>query len=163
MSKINNAIKYSALVFTAASFLLSVYLIFSRHPYDGMTVNCSTILSLAHKNPDVSSVVDLTLRLHSNHTGQVALSGSIKQDNTTRTISRAVHFDYEIKNPGELLIENMRYEKNQKDSATDDDFKMNFFYVPDGKQRLIKINPLQNAYLIENPHSPVFLCVNKET
>ncbi|BBV66315.1 hypothetical protein [Kluyvera ascorbata] len=160
MNKVSNPVMYLTAIIAIASLLLSAYLLFTRQPRGSMNVDCSTMLQMAYKDPDLTATIDLTFRLHRNHTGQVALSGKIKQDDRTQTISRTMLFDYEVKTPGEISLDNMRYAKNLKDSVTDDEFKMNFFYVPDGQKRTIKIRATRNAYLIENLHSPVFLCVN---
>lgn len=161
MNKKNSPVMYFTIFVAAASLLFSGYLLFVCQSSNSMNIYCSTILQLAQKDPDLSATLDLTFRLQRNHTGQVALSGNIQKDGSSQVISRSMLFDYEIENPDEVSFKNMRYAKNLKDTASDEDFKMNFFYVPEGQKRTIKIHAIQNAYLIENVHSPVFLCVNK--
>ncbi|MEX3020849.1 hypothetical protein AB4K05_14770 [Kluyvera sp. STS39-E] len=162
MKKMNNKTNIITGIIVAVSLMLSAYFILTRPVNNGISVNCSTILNLLHKTPDFTSAIDLRFQLRTNHTGQVDLSGNIKQADGIRFVSRTVLFDYEMSAPGDIAIENMRYVKNKKDSANDHDFKLSFFYVQEGQKRHIKVNPLHNAYLIENTLSPVLLCVNKD-
>lgn len=127
----------------------------------GLEINCATILHYDHADPDFLTTLELTFRLDRDYEGLVILSGIIKTRTGEQAISRNIMFDYAIKTPGEIVVQNMKYVKTQRDTADDEYLMKGFFYVPEGAKRQLRLNPLNNAWLIGNPQSPVALCVNK--
>lgn len=132
-----------------------------RQQQNGMSVNCSTIISYNHKVPDFIASLDMIFRLDKNSHGQVILSGNMHSERGVETISRTILFNYEVNRPGEISVKDMHYAKNPRDTASDESFINGFFYVPEGTTRLLRINPLVNGWLIENMQSPFALCVNR--
>lgn len=128
----------------------------------GMKVNCSTILHYDHAKPDYISTLELTFRLDSDFEGLVVLSGSIDTTTGRQTVSRNITFDYDVKAPGEIVVSNMRHIKTARDTADDEIIKKNFFFVPEGTERQLRLSPLGNAWLLGNPQSPFALCVNQK-
>lgn len=128
----------------------------------GMNINCSTIILYQDTTEPVHSALEMTLRLNSDYEGLVVLSGSVETATGKQTVSRNITFDYAVKIPGEILVQNMRYIKTPRDTAYDDIFTKNFFFVPENTERQLRINSLNNAWLLGNPQSPFALCVNKK-
>lgn len=129
----------------------------------GMEINCSAILHYDHVDPDYVSALEMTFRLDSDYEGLVVLSGSIATATGKQTVSRNITFDYNVKVPGEIIIRNMKYIKTFRDTAQDDILTRGFFYVPDGTERQLRLNPLGNAWLLGNQQSPFALCINKKS
>ena len=128
---------------------------------DGLDVNCSSPLNMTHMGPDFNAKLDISFRLLRDFTGQVSLSGEISTTDGKQFVSRTVKFEYSPYSSDELAISEMRYIKNARDTASDEIFEHHMLFVPDGGERYIKISPINNAYLIQNLHSPILLCVDK--
>lgn len=141
---------------------LSVWFYVHMHQkQSALNVNCSTIVSYNHHEPDFIATLEFVFRLDKNHDGQAVLSGNIQSDKGVNVISRTILFSYEMNRPGEISLTDTRYVKNPRDTADDESFKSSFFYVPEGAVRQLKIEPTSNGWLIGNLQSPFALCVNR--
>ena len=149
----------SLLLVMASSIGFYMYMLKRQN---GMDVDCNTIIRYNHLNPDFTDTLNLVFRLDKQFSGQVVLSGYINSEGGPETVSRMIHFGYEVNRPGEISVSNMRYVKKSQDTASDEIFRHGFFYVPEGTVRQLRINPLLNGWLIENLQSPFALCVNKD-
>ncbi|ECL2126665.1 hypothetical protein FSE01_22235 [Salmonella enterica subsp. enterica] len=129
----------------------------------GMKINCSTILHYDHVDPDHVSSLEMTFRLDRDYEGLAVLSGRIETAAGRQIISRNITFDYDVKVPGEIVVRNMNYIKTLRDNADDDIFTRSFFFVSEGTERQLRLNPLGNAWLLGNQQSPFALCVNKKS
>ena len=105
--------------------------------------------------------MELVFRLEENLEGYAMLAGNTHSDRGTDVISRAIHFSYVMKRPGEIEIADMRYVKNARDTADDDSFRRNFFYAPEGAVRQLRLQPVGNGWLLNNIQSPFALCVSR--
>lgn len=132
-----------------------------RQKQMALSVNCSSIIKYHHQTPDFTATLEFVFRLEKSLDGYAVLSGNIHTSKGVQVISRTVHFNYMVNRPGEIEISNMRDVKNVRDTADDDSFRGNFFYVPEGAARQMRINPLHNGWLIGNLQSPFALCVNR--
>lgn len=124
-------------------------------------INCSSVLSFEHEKPDITQSFDITFQLLKNNKGVVNLFGRGKHSGGENIISRTIEFDYTEKAKGTLTLKNMKYSKNIRDTMSDDLFRSFFFFVPQGASRQININRINNAVLISNLNSPVFICVDR--
>ncbi|MGM8448381.1 hypothetical protein ACS6GG_09810 [Enterobacter bugandensis] len=140
----------------------TAYLIYTRQQTPGLEVNCSTVIHYDNMAPVFVSSLELHFRLHDNHTGRAVLSGNIDDGNNITLISRSIVFDYEISAPGEISVSNLRYLKNTRDTASDDYFRNSFFYAREGTNRLLRLSPLNNGWLLGNLQSSFAICVNKQ-
>jgi hypothetical protein len=162
MNAINKKIRWPDAILLLTLILSLWFYINMRQHQHSMNVNCSTILRYKHQNPDFIATLEMILRLDSNFRGQVFLSGHMYSERGTENVSRTILFDYEVNRPGEISVKNMHYVKNPRDTARDESFRHGFFYVPEGASRELGLNPLGNAWLIDNLQSPFALCVNKD-
>lgn len=137
-------------------------LIYFHQQKSGLDVYCSTFLHFDNGEPAFIASADISFRLQPDHTGNVALYGHFHDEKGLYVIARTVSFNYRIINPGEIALSDMTYIKNPRDSTTDAIFKNYFFYVPEGTERIIRLRPSRNGYVVENEHSPVFMCLNKQ-
>lgn len=156
--------KYAVLfVGTCATALVSSgYYFWHKHKIvNSLNINCSSVFELTHIKPDFEVKSVMSVVLTNDEKGQVDISGVIKTPEGVQHISRSIHFDYELRTPEEIALWDMKYIKNSRDTAKDEIFKNYLFYIQSGNERFMKIRPFNNGYLIENRHSPVFMCVNK--
>lgn len=136
--------------------------LYKRSQTPGIKINCSTILHYDHASPNYVSSLEMTFRLDKDYEGLVVLFGYIDTPTGRQTIARNIQFDYSVKTPGEITVRNMSYIKTLRDNANDEIVKNSFFFVPEGTERQLRLNPLGNAWLLGNPQSPFALCVNKK-
>lgn len=142
--------------------MVSAILLWHKSTRDsGVEINCSTILRYNHANPDYVSTLEMIFRLDRDYEGLVMLSGNIETATGRQTVSRNITFDYAVKVPGEIILSKMNYIKTIRDTAQDDIITRSFFFVPEGSERQLRVNPLGNAWLLGNPQSPFAICVNK--
>ena len=136
--------------------------LYKRSQQTGLKLNCSTILHYNHAHPNYTANLEIAFRLDKDYEGLVILSGYIDTPSGRQTIARNIRFDYGVKTPGEIIIRNMSYIKKFRDNAHDEIVKNSFFFTPEGSERLLRLKPLSNAWLLGNPQSPFALCVNNK-
>lgn len=146
----------------AAALICSGYYAWHKNRIvNSLNIDCTSVFELSHTKPEFDVKGTLSVRLTHDEQGQVDISGIIKTPEGIQHISRSIRFDYKLRAPEEIAMWDMIYVKNSRDTAKDDIFKNHLFYIQPGNERFMKIRPINNGYLIENLHSPVFMCVNK--
>lgn len=158
------SLKKGALVTTVTLLMITAagLLWHKKSQQPGIKINCSTILHYDHASPNYVSSLEMTFRLDKDYEGLVVLSGYFDTPTGRQTIARNIQFDYSVKTPGEITVRNMSYIKTLRDNAHDEIVKNSFFFVPEGTERQLRLNPLSNAWLLGNPQSTFALCVNKK-
>ena len=161
MNAISKKGKTAAVILLALLALSAWFYLHMRQNQGALNINCSTIIEYHHQAPDFDSTLELVFRLEENLEGYAMLAGNTHSDRGTDVISRTIHFSYVMKRPGEIEIADMRYVRNARDTADDDSFRRNFFYVPEGAVRQLRLQPVSNGWLLGNVQSPFALCVSR--
>ena len=161
MSAINKKTGTAAVILLTILALSAWFYIHMRQKQGAMNVNCSAIIQYNHRSPDFTATLEFIFRLDKSLDGYAVLSGNIHSGRDVHVISRTAHFSYIVNRPGEIEIADMRYVRNARDTADDDSFRRNFFYVPEGGVRHLRIMQSGNGWLIGNLQSPFVLCVSK--
>lgn len=128
----------------------------------GVSISCSSSLEMLHDVPVFLARMDVAFRLLETFTGQINFSGNVAMDGEKYVISRLMTFSYEFNSAGEITIADVAFIKNARDNMRDEIFRNHIIYIPKKGRFYMKVSMVNGAYLIENSHSPMLLCVDKK-
>jgi len=103
----------------------------------------------------------IKLAFMNNNRGMLAYSGTLKNNNDKNTakLLRIIYFDVLIGSNNYFQISNFDIKKNVNDTLKDEDFNHLIFDLSSGPRRLEMHHIADNALLIGNVFSPVFICL----
>ncbi len=154
--------KKSVGIFLAVFFIagMSAWLI-NWHMKKEPAINndCSAFLAMHQKTYDFSAKLSVYLNMHSNNTGYLDMSGTINRHGVEYTTARAWSFSYQLQNGSILHLTDITTHKRAADNTLDDVIDKLIFSTTSGSSRYVKITALNNAWVISNLYSPMFICV----
>lgn len=127
----------------------------------GLNFTCVSVLRTQDFTNDFISNETVTLVMKPDRSGYISFSGEISYKNKTTNFSRDIRYNYE-KESGELYrFYDIITVKHPRDNTPDELVDSIFFSTSHDKARHMTASKIQNAYIIGNLHSPVFMCVVK--
>jgi len=125
----------------------------------GVYFHCSTSFRLTHDNPKFNAGLNIFLQLQKNGSGLIDLTGKVDTQNGSFDVARIYHFNYEKQ--GESVYHLMDINTSLRSSETIDDTTMNnlFFSTTPKEGRYLRMTKMENSYVIDNLHSPIFICI----
>lgn len=109
---------------------------------------------------DYSFSGTVKLAFMNDHRGLLAYSGTLsKEDKDVAKLLRINYFDVKVESNNYFQISNFDIKKNINDTLKDEDFNHLIFDLSSGPRRLEMHHIADNALLIGNVFSPVFICL----
>lgn len=143
------------------AILLSIFLfsIPEKEVRGGVYFHCSTSFRLTHNNPNFNAGINVFLQLQKNGSGLIDLTGKVDSQGATFEVARTYHFNYEKQ--GDSLYHLTQINTSLRSSETVDDNLMNnlFFSTTPKEGRYLRMTKMENSYVINNLHSPIFVCI----
>lgn len=145
-------------------FLVIVFdvIYFKSKVDDSLNEECSTTFVYKNNRAGLAMPVNGTLILKSNATGLIELSGIVSLRGSPHRLARVISFDYERENASVFKLTDMMLEKHSGDDLDNDFLDANFFSMKNEPSRHMILTKVDNAFIIGNLHSPVFMCVIKK-
>ncbi|MGG6196332.1 FidL-like protein [Pantoea allii] len=124
---------------------------------------CTSVFSMENFSSSFTSSVDATIVFRSDKSAYIAFSGQLDADNRTMILSRDMHLRYEKDSRNVYQMNHISTVKHAADNTSDALMDTFFFSISKEKVRYMTVDRINNAYVIGNLHSPVFMCVVKHT
>ncbi|WP_434638748.1 FidL-like protein [Klebsiella sp. I138] len=159
----NKKIKY---VFVAVFLLVTLAVIFSilqKRSSEVFSDTCTSVFSMENLSSSFTSSVDTMIVFRRDKSAYIAFSGQLNADNRTMILSRDIHFHYEKDSRNVYQMNHISTVKHAADNTSDAIMDALFFSISKEKVRYMTVDRINNAYVIGNLHSPVFMCVVKQT
>ena len=153
--------KKIALLVIFIAIVLSIFL-FSIPEKDvkgGVYFHCSTSFRITHDKPDFNAGLNTFLQLQKDGSGLIDLTGKVDTHGQSFEVARTYHFNYEKQ--GDSLYHLTQINTSSRSSETVDDNLMNnlFFSTTPKEGRYLRMTKMENSYVINNLHSPIFVCI----
>ena len=155
--------------FKIAAFMLVMFILaFSiSHIFkvekNTLDINCSSTFQI----PTMASKYVLsgrtTFSFEPDGNGMIEVDGRVNNDKgltQNTSLRRKLSFSYHYNKNGEIKMSDIIVTKYTTDNF-DDHFFNAFLFDLSTKERTIKISRVENAYLMSNAFSPVFMCVTR--
>ncbi|TQI78363.1 FidL-like putative membrane protein [Serratia fonticola] len=143
-------------------FISNLLIYFERYLYvENIDCDSSLSIPIMRDGYNFSGTIHMTFK--PNGSGSVAMTGSLARSGGKQSydILRTVYFDYIYDNYSYLTLSNFVVKKNITDDTAEALFN-NVLFDFSSASRQIRVEKLNdNAYLIENAFSPVFICIKK--
>ncbi|MCS3430975.1 hypothetical protein [Klebsiella sp. BIGb0407] len=130
-----------------------------REVRGGVYFHCSTSFRLTHDNPQFNAGLNIFLQLQKNGSGLIDLTGKVDTAAGSFDVARIYHFNYEKQ--GDSVYHLADITTSLRSSETVDDTLMNnlFFSTTPKEGRYLRMTKMENSYVIDNLHSPIFICI----
>lgn len=145
-------------------FLLIISIDFTYLNYKASTTlneECSTTFEYRNNHVGLIMPVNGTMVLRPNSTGMIELSGVVELNGSTYKLGRSITFEYERESDSIFRLKNMGLEIYAIDNLNNNFMDTNFFSIGGEYSRRMTLSIINNAFIIGNLLSPVFMCVIK--
>lgn len=147
-----------ALSFVLSIILVLCWLIFSSHHEKDF--DCSSYLRIESVASSFDAKFKTFLLMREDNSGYFDISGKVDAEGKIFNVERAYHFDYEKKVNNIYFLTNISVSKRNADNILENVMQKIFSGPNTDAKRYIKIQKIKNAYLIQNLHSPSFMCID---
>ena len=138
------------------------FLVLITHNRDikgGIDYHCSTSFRMQYNNPDFSARLNIFLQLQKNGTAFFDIIGKADYFGKNYDIARTYHFNYQKES--DLVYHLTQISTSRRSPDTVDDNLMNslFFSTTQKGGQYMRMTRMENSYIINNLHSPLFICI----
>lgn len=153
--------KKIALLISFMAIVLSIILfsIPEKEVRGGVYFHCSTSFRLTHDNPGFNAGLNIFLQLQKNGSGLIDLTGKVDTQGKNFEVARTYYFNYEKQ--GDSVYHLTQINVSSRSYETVDHTLMNnlFFSTTPKEGRYLRMTKMENSYVIDNLHSPIFVCI----
>jgi hypothetical protein len=156
--------KHLIYIFTfALAILISIFL--ANHFFwkgtsmEMSNYDCSTTFDSKINTIGFATKMNIFLHIKEDSTAHLDIVGNVAYKKDNYNAARAYDFNYRKQNGDIYHLTNIKMSKRSADNTADNIMNSLFFSYDSNAGRYIKIRKINNAYIISNFYSPLFICV----
>lgn len=141
--------------------LICDYYYLTHKAHNVLNVECNSTFEIKNNHAQLTMPVNGTLVIRADATGLIELTGFAMIGGSSYKLSRGLTFKYEQDNEGIYKLTNISEVIHAGDQVKNEFLNSNFFSFNTENSRNMSLVKINNAFIIGNLHSPVFMCVVK--
>lgn len=159
LSKRNKIIILSSVIVIAITSVLYRFYIQSTVSDSYYDKDCSAVLKIRDNAAGFHAQLNLFLHLKKNNTGYLDLSGNTFSHDQSYNTARSYNFNIQKQSGSIYHLTNIKLSKRTADNTVDEIMNKLIFSFDSVDGRYVRITRIDDAYVVGNLYSPVFICV----
>ncbi|WP_300000347.1 hypothetical protein [uncultured Cedecea sp.] len=151
-------------IFLLVGFVVIALLIFlfsaSKKQMEGdVYFHCATSFQMKYNKPEFIAKLNIFLQLQRDGRGIFDISGKVYSQGETFDVARTYHFIHQREGGTVYHLTDIKTSRRNYESVDETLMNSLFFSATQKEGRYLRMTKMENSYIIDNLHSPVFVCI----